>query len=216
MLECGHELLALRRVPQPVEELGPAPLRGIHAAAVVDGGQLSRVRHLGDERGLVLGPVIAPEIVVVERPEPRTNRYNGRSRGVQRDRCDVCTTHAGLSQRDAHRLNEGMHVRLVRLRGKIGIVGRTHHGVAGHAEAERTVAGVHDSHAHTLRAEINARYDGHVAAHPSRGTAWSPRARHRPRGQTCPPRDAQIRLHRCGATAAATPESAPRQRHQRS
>ena len=75
MLHCGFELRALRWiVPQPVKDLGEAPLGGIDAAAPFDRFDAHFMGCGCDLRRLLPGAVIAPEIIVVEGDEARRAR----------------------------------------------------------------------------------------------------------------------------------------------
>src|SRR6202051_5165582 len=72
VFESTGEFLSLAGiVPNPVEQLREAPLRGIHASAPLDGLQLLPVRELGNLSGFPFCAVVAPEIVVVKREQIR-------------------------------------------------------------------------------------------------------------------------------------------------
>ena len=67
VLEGGDEAVALVGVvAEPVEQLGEAPLVRVDVAAPVDGFEVFGKGELGDLAGLLVGAVIAPEVVVVE------------------------------------------------------------------------------------------------------------------------------------------------------
>ncbi len=72
VLERGDEVRAeFGIVAEPVEELGPAPLGGVDAAAPVDPFEalavVVGVGGGGDLGGFPVGAVVAPEVVVCER-----------------------------------------------------------------------------------------------------------------------------------------------------
>ena len=145
VLERGHERSAFgRMVTHPVEELGETPLRRIHTAAGLDRGQLLFVRHAGNEGRLVLRPVVAPEVVIIERHESLPNRDHGRARGVEGEGPDRRAGHLCLRERRGHRRGERDHVRCVRLRGKIRVALVAEHRVPGDAPAEGSSRAVHD------------------------------------------------------------------------
>ena len=87
IFERGRELRALLRiVPQPVQQLRPSPLRRINAAAPIDRLQLRRPRRPRDLPRFFPRPVIAPQIIIVQRSHLRVHRNHARPRGIERDR----------------------------------------------------------------------------------------------------------------------------------
>ena len=163
VLERGHERSAFgRMVTHPVEELGETPLRRIHTAAGLDRGQLLLVRHAGNEGRLVLRPVVAPEVVIIERHESLPDRDHGRARGVEREGLNGRARYLCLRQCAGRRRGERRHVRGVRLRGEIRIASVAVHRVLRDAPAKGSARAVDDRHAHALRAEVNAGYERHL------------------------------------------------------
>ena len=95
----SHARALLRIVAQPVQQLGESPLRGIDAAAPVDGFQLFGACAASVmSRASLLGAMVAPEIVIVERIEAARRResrsipsYRARSPGYP------CPVYAGFA-----------------------------------------------------------------------------------------------------------------------
>src|SRR5215813_13232896 len=95
MLESGGELRAFCRiVPQPVKELGEAPLGRIDAAAPIDHGKLFAMRCFGNFGGFRFCAVVAPEVVVVEWLKILVNRNDGRASRIERDRSNIIAADA--------------------------------------------------------------------------------------------------------------------------
>ena len=75
MFQSRRELRALVRImPQPVQQFGESPLRGVNAAAPLDGVQLFLACQLRDLSRFLLGAMIAPEIVVIQRNQTLADR----------------------------------------------------------------------------------------------------------------------------------------------
>src|SRR3974377_614604 len=84
VLERCLELLAsLRVVAQPVEQLGETPLRGIDAAVPSDGLYPLAMRQCRDLFRLRLCTVVAPEILLIRRPQPLADRDPARASGIE-------------------------------------------------------------------------------------------------------------------------------------
>ena len=73
-------------VAQPVQQLGEAPLGRVDAAAPVDRFEVLAARAAAViSCGFVLGAMVAPEVVVVERLQVCVHRDDARAGGVERD-----------------------------------------------------------------------------------------------------------------------------------
>ena len=109
----------------------------------------------------LLGAVIAPEIVVVERIHPFADRDHAGSGGVECDGFDLLAGNA----RQLHRLPRGLgqraHVIFVRLRGEVGIFALAVQGIFGDCGSQQSALAVDDRDADAERAEIYACNDGH-------------------------------------------------------
>jgi hypothetical protein len=68
MFERARKSRALFRiVPQPVQQLRESPFRRIHSTAPLNGLELLAVRTFGNFLRFLLGAVIAPQVVVIQR-----------------------------------------------------------------------------------------------------------------------------------------------------
>src|SRR5262249_13636075 len=96
MLEGRGKVGALFRVvSQPVQQLGEAPFRRIDAATPVNCGKPFAMGGFGDFRGFGFGAMIAPEIVVVERPQTFVDGYDRGASGVESQSLDGGSLDAG-------------------------------------------------------------------------------------------------------------------------
>jgi hypothetical protein len=152
---------ACRIVPQPVEQLGEAPLGRIHAAAVRDRRQSLPTRNLGDERRFVLRTVIGPEVVIAQRLEILPDGNDRRAGRVDGDRQHVIAVDAAVREREPHRDNERFHVGSVRLRSEIWIGTIALHGILADTCADRSTLAVDERDANALRTVVDARNDRH-------------------------------------------------------
>ncbi len=70
VFESAGQLRALVRVmAQPMQQLRKSPLVGVDAATPFNRFQMFAMRQVGNLLRFTLGPVIAPQVVVVERPQ---------------------------------------------------------------------------------------------------------------------------------------------------
>ena len=96
MFERGGEAGAFFGVvAEPVEQLGPSPLRRVDATAPIDGWELLRARSGCDFGSFAPGAMVAPEVVVVNGLELRVYRDDARAGGVERQRFDCIAVDAG-------------------------------------------------------------------------------------------------------------------------
>ena len=128
----------LRIVPQPVQQLGEAPLVRIDAAAPVD-----RLQVFGACASAVIcrassmRAMIAPQVVVVERLHRRVDRNHAGAGRVERDGGDVLSVDVVLLQHLTHRAHQRLHLVGVRLRGIVGIVAFACSGYSAEAVPSR-------------------------------------------------------------------------------
>ncbi len=219
MLERRRESRAFLRVmAQPVQQFGKTPFRGIHAAAPIDSWKAGAVSRLGDQRGLAPGPVVAPEVVIVQRLQVFVHGDHARPGRVHRDRLDRFALHPRRCQGLLHRFHERPHVIGVALRGVVGIIPLSLQRDLANARTEPPALAVNDGNTHAQRAIVHPGYQCHfvfpigASKRPSPGS--SSRLR-RPPLRWCSswrPRDARSRSRRCSVTIAACAESRPHPR----
>src|SRR5580704_11430265 len=105
--------------------------------------------------------MIAPQVVLIERPELFVYGDNAGAGGVDGQRGDLVA--GNIRSRDglARSFGKGAHVVFVTLRGVIGIVFLAMQRIFSQAGAEAALRGIDDRDAHAQRAEIHTSYDGH-------------------------------------------------------
>jgi hypothetical protein len=128
VFERGDEFGAqLGVVAEPVQQLGPAPLRGVDAAAPVDsfeaGAAVEGVGGAGDLRCLAGRAVVAPEIVFAQRDEAFADHDDAGAGGVERDGFDLVAIDAADAHRLVHGASERGHLVVVRLRLEVRVGG---------------------------------------------------------------------------------------------
>src|ERR1700730_1543064 len=64
---CDESTSSFRIMAQPVQQFRETPFGGINTAAPLDRCQIQFVGCLGDKRGLAPCPMVAPEVIVIER-----------------------------------------------------------------------------------------------------------------------------------------------------
>ena len=114
--------------------------------------------HFGDPGGLVLGSVIAPEVVVVEGDQAVADDDDCRAGGVDGEGPDVAAIHGGGGQRPAHRLDQTVEMGLMRLGGEVGIAGVPHDRVLSDPGAHHAPEMIHDRDPDTLGPEVDPRH----------------------------------------------------------
>ena len=114
---CHHPRALVRISAQPVQQLREPPLGRVHAPAPCERFQILRAAGSGDLGGFALGAMVAPQIVIVQRPKALAHRNDARSGSVERQRRELPAVHARRLQRLAHRGDQRVHVVPVRLRG---------------------------------------------------------------------------------------------------
>ncbi len=153
-------------VAKPVEELGEAPLVRVDAAAPVDGFELLLVGEGGDLLRFVLGAVVAPEIVVVERLHVGIDGDDAGAGGIEGDGRDVCACDVCLREDVAGGPGEGVHLVVVRLRCLVGVLAIALEGVFGDSGSEASAGAVEERDSDAKRSEINPCHDGHTQVPP--------------------------------------------------
>ncbi len=146
-----------------MEEFGEAPLVGVDAAAPVDGFELLGMGELGDLLGLVLGAMVAPEIVVVQRLHVGADGDDARSCGVEGDSFDGGGIDAGLRDDVAGGAGERVHLVVVGLGGLVWVLAIALEGVLGDGGAEAAMVAVEERHANAEGSKVYTGDDGHFA-----------------------------------------------------
>ena len=122
MFDGGNHLIALTGVvPQPVQQLRESPFRRIDPTAGPDRRQLHLVCNFGDPRRFSCRAVIAPEVVVAERLAAGAEWNDRGAGGVECQRLDLGARDIRIRQSELHGVDQRGHVRVVRLRGEVGI-----------------------------------------------------------------------------------------------
>ena len=174
----GDEARALPGiVPQPMQQLREAPLRGVDATAPVDGFELLLVRGGGNLLCLAPRAVIAPEIVVIQRLEPVADRDDAGTGGIDGERTDLISANTTVAKRALHRLLERIHLRAMTLRREIGILRGAMQRILRNASAEPPFRLAEERDTHAQCPEIDTRNDAHQLklTVPHRCT-WTPSA----------------------------------------
>ncbi len=148
-------------VAEPVEELGEAPLVGVDAAAPVDGLEVLGVGEGGDLGGFVLGAVVAPEVVVVERLHVLVDGDDGGAGGIEGDGGDGAGGDAGFGDDFAGGAGECGHLVVVGLGGLVGVFPVAFEWVLGDGGAEAAPVAVEQGDSDAQGSEIYACDDGH-------------------------------------------------------
>src|SRR6266550_2561727 len=105
--------------------------------------------------------MVAPEIVVVERLEVFADGDHGGSSGVERDRAHIATVDVGITEGEAHRGDQRVHVRGMRLRREVRILAVANDRIFDDTGADGRTFTVDDGDANALRAEIDPGDDWH-------------------------------------------------------
>ncbi len=167
MFERGGETVSLVGiVPQPVQELGEAPLGRVDAAAPVDRCQAARVGCGCDLGGLFPCAVVAPEVVIVDGLEVLVDRNDAGAGGVEGDRFDGRAVDFCVRDGAMRCFGERGHVIGVALGGVVGVVRLAEQRVFGDAGAEPSFGAVEEGDAYAEGAEVDASYDAHGLLNP--------------------------------------------------
>ena len=147
---------------QPVQELGESPLVGVNAAAPFNGFEILGVGERGDLLRLLVGAMVAPQVVLVEGLHVRVDGHHARSGRVEGDGFDLLAGNAGRGDCLAGGSGEGAHVVGVRLGGVVGIFALAVQRVFFHRGAQAAALAVHDGDANAQCSEVNSCNDGHA------------------------------------------------------
>ena len=168
---AGHHVAVLKRrykssallgiVSQPVQQLRKSPLMRIHAAAPLNRFQLLPVCQLRDLLSLDLGPVIAPQVVVIQRLKIRAHRDHARPRRIKRNRADCIAAYAGICDRLARRFYQRVHLVDVRLRRIVRVFTLALQRILRARCAQPPALAVQQRHTHAQRPEIHSRNNRH-------------------------------------------------------
>ena len=162
MFQRGGEPCALLRVvAQPVQQLGKAPFARIDAPAPADGFQVLGIRRCRDLAGFLPRPVVAPQIVIVNRFQFRVHGNHARSRGVERDRFNRLAVDTRLLNRPPRRFSQRRHVVRVTLRGVVRVLLLTMQRILRRARAQTAPDAIENGNAYTEGAKIDTGDDAH-------------------------------------------------------
>ena len=114
------------------------------------------VSDCGDFRRFGFSPMIAPEIVVIERLKIFVHRDDGRAGGVESDGFDGASRDARFLNGSTRSSRESDHMAGVRLGGKFGIVATAIERIFAQRGSQEATFAVHDGDANAQSAEINA------------------------------------------------------------
>ena len=115
----------------------------------------------GDLAGFVVGAVVAPEVVVVERLQVGVDGDDAGAGGVERDGGDLVAVDVGFGEDLARGADEGVHLVGVGLRGVVGVFAAAVERVLGGGGAEAAAAAVEQGYADAEGSEVYSSYDGH-------------------------------------------------------
>ena len=118
-------------VAQPVKQLREAPLVRVDAAAPVNGFKRFGVGQRGDLLSFLMGAMIAPEHVVVERLHLIVHRNDAGAGSVQGERDDILRNRGSLQQDRSGSSRECLHLVLMGLSGEVRIFTTAVQGIAG-------------------------------------------------------------------------------------
>ncbi len=149
-------------VTQPVQQLGESPLGRVHTAAPLDRVQLLEARQLGDERGFLLGAMVAPQVVIVERLHAFADWNDAGASCIERDRFDLVAADFSGDHGAPRGFREGAHVIFMRLRRKIRILALAMQSIFSDGGSEKPALAVDDRYPHAEGAEIYSCDDGHA------------------------------------------------------
>ncbi len=123
MFQRSGESGALRilGMPQPVQQLGPAPFMGVDATAPVNRFQFPLMSLRGDLLGLAMGAMIAPQVIVVQRLQRVVHHHHAGTGRIQRHRQHIFAPHARLLQHASRGLYQRVHLVGVRLGREVRI-----------------------------------------------------------------------------------------------
>ncbi len=176
VLERAGELRALVWVmPQPMQQLGETPLVGVHAAAPFDGLDVLLMRELCDLLRFRFGAMVAPQVILVERPHARVDRNHAGAGRIERNGLNGCTRYTGCGNRLAARFYQRPHLVVMRLGCVVGIFAFAMQRVLGDRSRQPSSLAVDDRHTRAECAEVYSRNDCHVNPLPVRGSRCSSR-----------------------------------------
>ena len=119
---------------------------------------------LGNLLCFFLGAMVAPEIVVIERPKIFAHRDDTGPGRVKRHRFDCVTVNSGIRNGLARGPYQRVHLVLVRLRGVVGVFALAVERVFGNGRAEAALFAVKKSYANAECSKIYACDDGHCSS----------------------------------------------------
>ncbi len=154
-------------ISQPVQQLRESPLGRICAPAPPDRFQPAAPRRLRDERRFFPRPVIAPQVIIVQRLQSLAHRNHARPGGVNRDRLYRIAPRARRRKRFAHRLHQRAHMLRMALRRMIRVIVAPLQRILGHPRAKASALAIDNRHAHAQRPKIHPRDNRHSILPPN-------------------------------------------------
>ena len=162
MLESRRKLTALLRiVTQPVQQLGESPFVRVHAAAPLDRLEVLLVRERRDLLSLGFSPMIAPQVVLVQRLHAIVHRDDAGACGIEGDGSNLVPMNSGRLDSGPCRFGQSAHVIRVRLRGEIRIFALAMERVLGNRGAKAATIAGENGNAHRESAKVDACDDSH-------------------------------------------------------
>ena len=119
------------------------------------------MRLLRNLLGLGKGPVIAPQVIVVQRFEALAHRNDARARRVQSNRGHRPAFNAGVLQYLAGCRRKCRHVVGVRLGCKVRVLAASVQRIRRRRRPDRALLAVNKGYANTQCAEVDTRHNRH-------------------------------------------------------
>ena len=144
-----------------MQQLGKSPLRRINPAAPFNGFQLFAMRQFRDLRRFLLGPVVAPQVILVQWPHLIVDRDNAGAGSIQCNGLHLVTRNARGGHSFARRVRQRSHVIFVGLCREFRIFALAVQGILGNRGRQNPSFAVYDGDAHAERAEIHSCHNRH-------------------------------------------------------
>ena len=119
-----------------MQHLRKSPFGGVCPAAPVDRGEVCIPCGRGDLGGFAPGPVVTPQIVVIERLQFLANGHDRGAGGIDRDGFYGYAVHTCGVNGGSRGSDQSIHVIRVLLRGVVGIFAPAMHRVLRRSRAE--------------------------------------------------------------------------------
>ena len=119
------------------------------------------VRRRRDLAGFLPGPVVAPQVVVVDRLQLFIHRNHAGSGGIERDGFDRLSVYARRQNGAVHGFHQRAHVVGVALRGVVGIFFLPQQRIFARPRAQPSALAIENGNADAQCAEIHSGNDAH-------------------------------------------------------